>query len=367
MEINIQNYETVLIDYFDGQLSALEVAQVLLFLEQHPEIKKEFEAFGTLPEIENTSIDNDFKQNLKKLSSNEILAEKSFNELIVAQMEGDCNQNESRIINEIIAGSASLGKLKNTFQKTKLSPDFSIIYPNKHSLKRKEARVFYLNKRYAAAATLLLLASLVFLLYRNSSQQLNEVKVAQNIIKKENSASENVTLGTDQKNSFTNESIPKNKQFASADISSKALVKSSNNVNSDTSIRRPQQLQEIPVKSLVTLKNDIALKNNSVAGSTVEVVLPVMEAPAAQENFLTLGNFIKKKFIERGKDHLIDQEKPVNQNELALDPLTVASVGADIIEKTTGKRVFLTRSFDKRGSLKSYTLAAGNFKFERIK
>jgi hypothetical protein len=60
MEIDINNYESVLIDYFDGNLNALEVAEVLLFLEQHPEIKNEFEALGTLPETENISIGSDF-------------------------------------------------------------------------------------------------------------------------------------------------------------------------------------------------------------------------------------------------------------------------------------------------------------------
>jgi hypothetical protein len=86
-----------------------------------------------------------------------------------------------------------------------------------------------------------------------------------------------------------------------------------------------------------------------------------------ENSFLTIGNFMKKKIIERGKDNLIEKEKPKSNDELALDPLTVASAGAGILEKTTGKKVFLSRSFDKSGSVKSYTFAAGDFKFERIK
>ena len=50
MEINKHNYEIVLIDYLDGKLNPLEVAELLLFLEQHPDIKAEFEG------LENVSV-----------------------------------------------------------------------------------------------------------------------------------------------------------------------------------------------------------------------------------------------------------------------------------------------------------------------
>jgi hypothetical protein len=179
MEIDINNYESVLIDYFDGNLNALEVAEVLLFLEQHPEIKNEFEALGTLPEPENINIDSDFKSNLKKLNENKALAEKSFNELMIAQLEGETSIKENVIINEMIEGNQTLIKLKSTFQLTKLAPDLTINYPNKSALKRKEAVIFYLNKRFAAAAALLLLTSLAFLIYRNINNNIDKVDIAQ--------------------------------------------------------------------------------------------------------------------------------------------------------------------------------------------
>jgi hypothetical protein len=61
MSINRNNYETYLIDYLDGTLHPNEVAEVLLFLEQHADIKQEFEAMGgvVLPAIE-TSFDSSF-------------------------------------------------------------------------------------------------------------------------------------------------------------------------------------------------------------------------------------------------------------------------------------------------------------------
>jgi hypothetical protein len=368
MEIDINNYESILIDYFDGNLNALEVAEVLLFLEQHPDIKNEFEALGTLPETENISIDNGFKSNLKKLNENKSLAEKSFNELMIAQLEGETSFKENVIINQMMEGNHSLLKLKNTFQLTKLMPDSTINFPNKNALKRKEALVFYLNKRFALAAALLLLASLVFLIYRNSNSNIDKVEIAQ----------------TNNKGIETNQAKEKVKVIEEAhpqkNIAQKVNEKSLNKhytapskLNNVTTVIlaevMPSQLHinSLPIKPIASIENNVALNGKSISGDLIPVEIVASKESSKAEDFLTIGNFMKKKIIERGKDNLIEKEKPIDTEELAIDPLTVASVGADILEKTTGKKVFLGRSFDKSGSVKSYTFAAGDFKFERIK
>jgi hypothetical protein len=366
MEIDINNYESILVDYFDGNLNALEVAEVLLFLEQHPDIKNEFEAFGMLPVAENITVDNDFKLNLKKLQEHQSLANKSFNELIIAQIEGDCSENENDIINEIIDGNKSLIKLKNTFQYTKLLPDLSVNYPNKQALKRKEAVVFYLNKRFAAAAALLLLASLVFLMYKNASNKIDEFKIAQSQIKPKEinqvKASEKLT------------EMPLEKSLAIVTKENKSIkqvtptaIISNTQILVNESLPIQEHINVLPIKAIASIDNSVAFKNNSIAGAVIPVEIAITNVSPKKEDFLTIGNFMKKKIIERGKDNLIEQEKPVNNDELDIDPITVASVGAGIIEKTTGKKVFLSRAFDKSGTVKSYTFAAGDFKFERIK
>jgi hypothetical protein len=368
MEIDINNYETVLIDYFDGNLNALEVAEVLLFLEQHPEIKNEFEAFGTLPMVENIMIDLDFKSNLKKLHAHQTLVDKSFNELIIAQLEGDCSEKESNIIHEIIESNASLIQLKNTFELTKLVPDLFINYPNKKSLKRKEAVVFYMNKRFVAAAALLLLASLLFLIYRNSNSNIDKVEVAQtkdNFIES-NQVKEQVKAieeAQPQKNiaEKVKEKSPNNHFTEPSNILNNAPVQLAEAIPSG------EHIKSLPVKPLANIENSIVFDDKLISGDLIRVEIVASKEVSKAEDFLTIGNFMKKKIIERGKDNLIEKEKPIDTEELAMDPLTVASVGAGILEKTTGKKVFLSRSFDKSGSVKSYTFAAGDFKFERIK
>jgi len=366
MEITIHNYETILIDYFDGNLHALEVAEVLLFLEQHPAIKNEFEALGTLPIVDNITINPDFKSNLKKLNAHQSLVEKSFNELIISQIECDCTEKESNIINEIIESNTSLSQLKNTFSLTKLVPDLTINYQNKQSLKRKEVGVFYLNKRFAAAASLLLLASLLFLIFRNINNNLDKVEIAQT-----------------NKSAIETNKIKEAVKVFETPIEKK-MAKSSKLNNHNQPFIAPAKINKtiellaavkpnregfksLPVKPITSLKSTLALNSSSISGEVLPVEIAAITESSNENSFLTIGNFMKKKIIERGKNNLIENEKPISKDELALDPLTVASVGAGILEKATGKKVFLSRSFDESGSVKSYTFAAGDFKFERIK
>jgi hypothetical protein len=372
MEINSQNYESVLIDYFDGNLNALEVAEVLLFLEQHPEIKNEFEAFGTLPQSENLTVDHDFKLNLKKLNSNKSISDKSFNELIIAQMEGDCSETDSAIISQLIDSNPALHQLKKTFLRTKLVPDFSVIYPNKNQLKRKQALVFYLNKRYTAAAALILMVSMLFLIYRNTNNPIKDRSIAQTKIKSKEIESRKASIKTHETPVKTVEAVAKTMQSSSPALAPIAVVSNISNNKNNTVINEAssinnEPLHKLTIKSLANVEFGLAYHTNTPAGTQVPVSIISATEAVQKEDYLTISNFLKKKIIERGKNNLIDSEKPANSNELELDPMTVASAGAGIIEKATGKKVFLSRSYNRGGSLKSYTLAAGNFKFERIK
>jgi len=371
MGIDIHSYETILIDYFDGNLNALEVAEVLLFLEQHPEIKNEFEAFDTLPQAENFGINADFKSQLKKLNHNESLSNKSFNELIVAQMEGDCSVEETNLINEIIVGNQSLIKLKNTFQLTKLKPDLTLVYANKQSLKRKEAVVFYLTRKFAAAAVMLLFASLLFLIYRNTNQNIEDVKIA--------ASKDAIRPKITNKNEVKNTPLPQKLNISVNTEGKENLNKGAQRKNTTIlpmpakvyAYRKNYDLKAIALKPAAKVESNISIGNSDIYGAIEPVEMLAYQADLNEatkaKDFLTIGDWMKKKFIERGKNNLIEDQKPFNDENITIDPIAIASVGAGIVEKTTGKKVFLSRSFDKSGSIKSYAFAAGNFKFERIK
>jgi hypothetical protein len=366
MEIDINNYESVLIDYFDGNLNALEVAEVLIFLEQHPEIKREFESIGILPQPQLISVDEDFKLQLKKLNEDSLLGKKSFNELIIATIEGDCNELERTKINQIIEGNASLLKLKKLLYLTKLTPDLQIKYPDKESLKKEKAAVFYLTRNFAVAAAMLLLATLSFLIYRNANHEIEPIQLAQTakpFIKQNNSSKEMVYVKEISSKTESKVKDLKQKDNVHIALHSGPSVSYISNTVSNHKIT----LESLPLQPLAEIKTtDIAI-NASIENVIQAINFDNTSLTEKEEKFLTISNWVKLKLIERGKKNLVENENPMNQEELNLDPITVASLGAGIVEKTTGKKVYLSRSFDKAGSIKSYTFAAGNFKFERIK
>ena len=63
--INRSNYEVWFIDYADGKLSHEHVAELLLFLEENPDLKNEFGFFEPV-ELPVDKVEFPFKENLKK-------------------------------------------------------------------------------------------------------------------------------------------------------------------------------------------------------------------------------------------------------------------------------------------------------------
>ena len=63
--INRSNYEVWFIDYADGQLSPEQVAELLLFLEENPDLKNEFTLFEQV-ELPVDTVEFPFKKSLKK-------------------------------------------------------------------------------------------------------------------------------------------------------------------------------------------------------------------------------------------------------------------------------------------------------------
>ena len=141
MIINQHNYESILIDYFDGVLSEDERHEVMLFLDKNPEIAEQFEDF------ENTV-----------LSPEEIIFENKDNIHIVS-----ISNKEFEIIEK------SLPQLKKDL----------IIYPHKHILFQKESFSIPKWVYYAAAACFAVI--LVFLL-RFDSEELDLNLIVKEII-----------------------------------------------------------------------------------------------------------------------------------------------------------------------------------------
>jgi len=222
MNINKNNYEAYFLDYHEGNLSPQGVADLFLFLSQHPELKKELDDFenvalndfstpvfenkeslkknitpnnhedyfiraveGTLDATElvmlqtylttNPEFLKEFNQFKKtKLQADPALIFENKNELkqipqqehaLIASIEGLLNKQEQTQLKQELAKSAELKKTYLYYQQTKIIADLSIVFNDKQALKRKERKVvplfYYIS---SAAAAIAIIIGLFFML-----------------------------------------------------------------------------------------------------------------------------------------------------------------------------------------------------------
>ncbi|MDP1747186.1 MAG: hypothetical protein Q8L90_16545 [Bacteroidota bacterium] len=133
MNINKNNYEAYFLDYHEGNLTPVQVADLLFFVEQHPELKEEFENFENFSLEDFSSIEFENKSSLKK----EITLDNK-EEYFIRAVENELNPSEIALLNNFLKHHPQFFVDLELFQKTKLSLDTSIVYEQKNSLKRSD-------------------------------------------------------------------------------------------------------------------------------------------------------------------------------------------------------------------------------------
>jgi hypothetical protein len=133
MEINKNNYEAFFLDYHEGTLSPEQVAELLLFVEQHPELRMEFESFEniTLDEFESASFDA--KDSIKKEI---IITSANVEEYMIRSIEGQLNTLETKELHAYISGKPELLKTFALYNSTILEAAEDIRFEDKDLLKR---------------------------------------------------------------------------------------------------------------------------------------------------------------------------------------------------------------------------------------
>jgi hypothetical protein len=152
--IDRYNYEEFFLDYLEGNLNDSEKKNLESFLAINPDLKEELDEM-CLIELEEENITFD------KSSLKQIPFETDFEDFCVAKLEGDLEQEEeiafTKYLNDDLIGKAQY----QLYEKTKLTADFDIIYPDKEELKRKERKIipYWMISGVGIAASVLLLFS----------------------------------------------------------------------------------------------------------------------------------------------------------------------------------------------------------------
>ncbi len=131
MNINTTNFEAFFLDYHEGNLSPQQVAELLLFIEQYPELKEEFESFENIPIAkEDTTFKFENKEILKKQ-----IDVNTIEDYLIRAVEGTLTKTETDLLTRFIKQHPRYQTDYDLFQKTKLNPDDSIVFENKSDLK----------------------------------------------------------------------------------------------------------------------------------------------------------------------------------------------------------------------------------------
>ena len=137
MSINLNNYEAYFLDYHEGKLAPEQVAGLMSFLEEHPELKEMFYEFEniSLTEIEEFGHDIKFeaKSNLKKEVS---ITKDEIDDLMAGAVDGVLGEKEKRTLDELLSADPKVKHDLDLYRKTIITADHSEVFEGKAGLKR---------------------------------------------------------------------------------------------------------------------------------------------------------------------------------------------------------------------------------------
>lgn len=184
MNISKDNYEIYILDYYEGKLNESQTQELLAFVGANPDVKAEFDAFENISLTEDTSIQYDFKECLKKeaISSSCMINLCNYQEFFIADSEGDLSISQKSQLEKFRLLHPNLNNDYHLFQLTKLSADKTIVFENKHQLKKFSIFNIPINKKIiyqtaSIAASLILMASVATYYFSNNSKTIQSTTI----------------------------------------------------------------------------------------------------------------------------------------------------------------------------------------------
>ncbi len=137
--INMENFEVFLMDYFDGTLSPEMTDQLMAFLDSNPDLKAELEDFNNynLNPIEEFSENNTLKSSLKREESEQpknFINHENLDDYLIHGLENNLNPSESEALRTFLILNPEAQKSANLVEKLKLTPDKKLRFDDKNLL-----------------------------------------------------------------------------------------------------------------------------------------------------------------------------------------------------------------------------------------
>ncbi len=360
MEININNYEVYVIDFIDGMLNEIDTANLLIFLDQNPVLKEEFEILinsSKLIPFEHNSFDSSSLLKPTNINLN------NYNEKLIALIENDLVQADKDFLLIEINRYSELKKEYELFLKTKLIPDSKILFKNKEFLIKTPFSILPLYTKISAIAALFIAVIIVFYFVNNfnSDNQLanNEaiVKSKQDSISKILKSKNNIPIQLQQDNEkkmlafgglnaalvkkngkkpMVSPSIPLNKTnknlFKENPLNNnnnqsvtpipipKKIVSDNGLINNNIAQIEPTKLEE--KQGLKENNADIYIPNNN------QIAFQNIESANIENKDRSLTSYLKNQLQIAAQSEVIAVNKPANSTE---NITLVESIGLNVL------------------------------------
>jgi len=177
MKITKINYEEFAISYLDGTLDPVDAAELLLFLEQNPDLKDEFQELNKITLKPDTDIQFSLKELLLQpadLDANN-LSTGNYNFYFIAAGEGDLSEKGMTAVKHFVSNHPELASTLQAFNSVKLTADKEIRFPDTGKLRKPlmiKPNIRYLILAGSFAASILLLISLFLRIEPQSTDSL---------------------------------------------------------------------------------------------------------------------------------------------------------------------------------------------------
>lgn len=387
MNITRNNYESWFIDYIDGTLTAEQQAELLLFLEQHPDLKAEFHDFVSemppqlpLP----PSLPDTFLSSLKRGEVNE----QNLDYHLIASLEGDLRAEEQNKLDAFLKENPHLQRQQKLVAATRLEP-VEEIYPGKANLKKPVPMVFNFTRtiKYAIAAMLLLTVVAGSYVIYTKTVSTNNVHFAEG---QEEMSQEGQERQERQENQEENglEALPqiapdaKEKSLKETDglyAQSQGKYQGGNMKRErreklhDTNEQQPQQplpSQPLPSEQPKPDEN-LAIQSPATAPATATnpaTAPATADSPvAANEEYVSVWDAIRGSAEQKANEFAGRQESVAatvggsrNKRNLLIDLIGKG------VEKITKEKVQYNTSYDENGNLSALNVNAGKFGIEKV-
>lgn len=321
MKISRDNYEPFFLDYLEGKLEEDLIDQFLDFLEKNPDLKEELQLFENV-NLPQDQVVFEGKQKLYKTQADE---KPMTDNRMIAYLEGDLDEDGRQMFEAYLADHPEIGKEYNLFTQTKLVPEYAVKFPAKQKLYKKSAPVIFMNWAGRAAAVLVLVWGIGYLIQTNWNQNSRNPgsEFAQLKAKTESSVAPPETRTNIRKIETTApESSPKSTRPA---------------IHADFQKQVKENLAETPSETIVpTTREDIAL-------AQISPILAQLEQESASVQ-LAVSRGIKpeQKIDSQGlneiEQYLADRVKKVG-NEGMNSAQRILRTGLNVASELSGKRI----------------------------